>query len=89
MISYIDLCIKPTEDLSPERESEYTQAWRSVDPHMEISIEPTIEGALNRARKIGDGGCGCQTLITGSLYLVGGALSILQPDGKGMTYRTS
>lgn len=89
MIPLTDLCIKPTEDLSPENESEYTQAWRSVDPLVEITVEPTIEGALNLARSIGDRGEGAQILITGSLYLVGGALSILQPNGQGTTYRTS
>ena len=81
--------MKPTENLSPERELEYIQAWKSVDPLVEITVEPTIEGALNLARKIGDRGHGSQTLITGSLYLVGGALSILQPNGEGITYRTS
>ena len=89
MIRHTDLCIKPTENLSAEHEAEYIQAWRNVDSDVEISIEPTIEGALNLARKIGDRGRGSQTLITGSLYLVGGALSILQPNGKGTTYRTS
>ena len=70
-------------------ESEYTKAWKSVDPLVDIVVEPTIEGALNLARKIGDQGNGMQTLVTGSLYLVGGALSILQPNNQGITYRTS
>ncbi|MCJ1314214.1 hypothetical protein MMC25_007894, partial [Agyrium rufum] len=60
-----DLCIKPPETLSAENESDYIHAWKSVDPHVEISVEPTIEGALSLARKLGDRGCGAQTLITG------------------------
>ena len=70
-------------------ESEYITAWKSVDSLVDITVEPTIEGALNLACKIGDQGNGMQTLITGSLYLVGGALSILQPNHQGTTYRTS
>ena len=56
----------------------YISAWKSVDPAVEISVEETIEGALNLAREIGERENGVQTLITGSLYLVGGALSLLE-----------
>ena len=56
------------------------QAWKSVDDHATIHIEPTIEEALHLAKKIGDQNNGMQTLITGSLYLVGGALLFLEPQ---------
>ena len=45
-----------------------------------MTVEPTIEGALDRAREIGNRGNGMQTLITGSLYLIGGVLRLLEVD---------
>ena len=51
-----------------------------MDPGANISIEPTIEGALNLARRVGDQDNGMQALVTGSLHLVGSALSLLQPN---------
>ena len=60
----------------------YAQVWRKFDPKANILIEPSIRGALQQARRIGDlDGGAMQTLITGSLYLVGGALSFLDPYG--------
>ncbi len=61
-------------------QKDYAEAWKNIDPNVEISIEPTIEGALNLARRIGHRNNGMQTLVTGSLYLVGGALSLLEPE---------
>ena len=90
LTALIDLCLKPAQPLSPEHRSDYIQAWQSVHPLVDMHVEPTIEGALNLARQIGNqNGNGTQTLITGSLYLVGGALSILQPSNQGKSYRTS
>ena len=60
----------------------YEQTWRNIDAKAEISIEPTIEGALEIAKTIGDRGNRMQTLITGSLYLVGGALLFLEPGAS-------
>lgn len=45
-------------------------------------VEPTIEGALELAKKIDDQGNGMQTLIPGSLYPVGGALHFLEPQSS-------
>lgn len=59
---------------------DYTEVWRKIDPEAEISIEPTIEGALNLARRIGLQHDGMQTLVTGSLHLVGAALHLLESD---------
>lgn len=65
---------------SPETEERYTQVWKNLDPRATISRERTIEEALLRAREIGDQNDGMQTLITGSLHLVSGALHLLEPD---------
>ena len=43
-----------------------------------------IEEALSLARKIGEQNHGMQTLITGSLHLVGGALNLLNPIDRGI-----
>ncbi|MCJ1264916.1 hypothetical protein MMC22_004791 [Lobaria immixta] len=78
-----DQCLNPPQlAFSPELQETYVKAWKSIDPDVGgISIESTIEGTLNLARKLGDQDSnGMQTLITGSLYLVGGALSFLQPN---------
>jgi folylpolyglutamate synthase/dihydropteroate synthase len=59
---------------------DYATRWRDLDQTASVSITETIEEALDLARKIGSGDSGMQTLVTGSLHLVGGALSVLE-DG--------
>ncbi|KAI9745033.1 MAG: hypothetical protein M1818_001311 [Claussenomyces sp. TS43310] len=58
---------------------DYASFWKGFDPEAQIHLDPTIEGALHRARTLGDRGHGMQTFVTGSLHLVGGALSLLHP----------
>ena len=62
-----------------EMQRQYTQAWRDYWPDTEVSVELTVEGALSLARAA-DRGAGTHTLITGSLYLVGSALRLLEPE---------
>jgi folylpolyglutamate synthase len=57
----------------------YSEIWKRTEPDTNILFEPTIQGALEIARKIGREHGGMQTLVTGSLHLVGGALGLLQP----------
>ncbi|RPB18924.1 hypothetical protein L211DRAFT_795314, partial [Terfezia boudieri ATCC MYA-4762] len=64
---------------SPELLALYCDIWRKIDPEAVIVSEPSIEGALNFARSIGKENGGMETLITGSLHLVGGALNLLRP----------
>lgn len=52
------------------------ETWKSIDSTAQISLEPTIEGALDLAKRIG-GEQGMQTLVTGSTRLVGPALHFL------------
>jgi len=65
---------------SPEIQESYVQVWRNLDHRATISRERTIEGALHRAREFGNQNDGMQTLVTGSLHLVSGALYLLEPD---------
>ncbi len=64
---------------SPETQERYAQVWKNMDHRATISRMRTIEEALHRAREIGDQNDGMQTLVTGSLHLVSGALYLLEP----------
>lgn len=55
----------------------YAETWKSLDSTTEISQERTIEDALDRAKKISTEN-GIQALVTGSIHLVSGALTILE-----------
>lgn len=77
----LDPCFKPPEKpFSLDLQTEYIQTYRTIDPNVRIAVEPTIEGALNLARKIGNSSNGMQTLVTGSLYLIGGVLRLLKTN---------
>lgn len=54
------------------------EIWKTAQPDATIEFESTIQGALEVARRFGNEHGGMQALITGSQYLVGGALSLLQ-----------
>ena len=64
---------------SPEVQERYAKVWKNIDHKATVSRERTIEGALHRAKEIGDQNDGMQTLVTGSLHLVSGALYLLEP----------
>lgn len=72
----LEIRSKPFPDVV---QKQYVHAWREHQPDGQVSVEPTVEGALNLARTA-DRGEGVQTLITGSLYLVGSALRLLEPS---------
>ncbi|KAH6670181.1 folylpolyglutamate synthase [Halenospora varia] len=65
---------------SPEVQEHYAETWGNLDPAATVLCERTIEGALERAREIGDQNTGIQALVTGSLHLVSGALYLLESD---------
>lgn len=58
-------------------QQQYIEAWREYQPDWRVSVELTVEGALSLGRDT-DRGAGMHTLITGSLYLVGSALRLLE-----------
>ncbi|PMD32438.1 FolC bifunctional protein [Hyaloscypha variabilis F] len=62
----------------------YVETWKQIQPDAQISVERTIERALETARNIGKeaGDGGMQTLITGSQHLVGPALRLIRPPPK-------
>ncbi|CAG8952934.1 hypothetical protein HYFRA_00007649 [Hymenoscyphus fraxineus] len=60
----------------------YTSIWREIHPDTPITFHSTIKEALQCARDIGGKHGECtQTLLTGSQYLVGGALNLLKYSG--------
>ncbi|KAK1764768.1 Mur ligase [Phialemonium atrogriseum] len=66
--------------LSQQRD--FAQKWSSLDPSADVTVSSSIEEAITRVRELaktmeGEGDT-VQALITGSLHLVGGALSILE-----------
>ena len=79
-----ELIFSPDRNLknrfSPEVQEHYAKVWNNIDHKATVSRERTIEGALHRAKEIGDQNDGMQTLVTGSLHLVSGALYLLEPD---------
>lgn len=58
----------------------YRAQWRSFNDKVDIMVVFTITDAIGYAKHIGDRYHGALTLITGSLRLVGGALSILESE---------
>jgi hypothetical protein len=67
---------------------DYAATWRTVDSTAQISLKPSIKEALNFAKMIGDRENGMQTLVTGSGYLVGPALYLLESH-RGSMYDDS
>lgn len=63
----------------PEVPEAYAARWRELDSGANVSTASSIEEAVDAARRIGIRSDGMQTLVTGSLHLVGGALNILKP----------
>ena len=75
-----DRCFEHLKEVFPPNlQQEYFDAWRSVYPEGIVDFERTIEEALKQAKLIGKQFGGMQTFVTGSLYLVGGALRLLDP----------
>ena len=64
----------------PELQQRYVETWNAFDPKARVSTERSIEGALDKAREIGRLQFAVQTLLTGSLHLVSGALSLLASE---------
>lgn len=72
--------IDPAAELNLNIQEAYKAQWQSFDGKADITVVPTITEALALAKNIGYRSNGALTLITGSLRLVGGALSILEPE---------
>ncbi|KAL2155238.1 hypothetical protein VTH82DRAFT_3914 [Thermothelomyces myriococcoides] len=56
----------------------FADRWKQLDPSANVMLIRTIEEAINTARSLASDERKVLALITGSLHLVGGALSILE-----------
>ncbi|SPO03070.1 uncharacterized protein DNG_05751 [Cephalotrichum gorgonifer] len=81
-----DAQVESTPPVAPSKREQFADTWRRVQPDSRILFEPSIKGALDTARNVGRESGGVQTLITGSLHLVGDALFHLgqSPAGGGV-----
>ena len=70
-----------TKRYVPDIHERYAKAWEILDPRTVISRERTIEGALDLAKEISAQNR-VQALITGSIHLVSGALTLLEPESE-------
>lgn len=75
----IDKTLKVPETPFPDLRTHYATRWEQLDPKALLYAESTIEDALMLARDIAVEKGGLDVLVTGSLHLVGGALSLLRP----------
>ncbi|KAF3392506.1 hypothetical protein F1880_008874 [Penicillium rolfsii] len=75
----IDKTLKVPETPFPDLCKIYSSLWKEIDPQATVSTEATIQGSIRLAEQISMQQGGMQCFITGSLHLVGGALSLLRP----------
>jgi folylpolyglutamate synthase len=72
----------PEEIAAMTAQHAFAAKWRDLDPSAEVSVVPSIEEAIDKARalsaSVDTDSQTVQALITGSLHLVGGALGILE-----------
>ncbi|KAM7222219.1 tetrahydrofolylpolyglutamate synthase [Rhypophila decipiens] len=74
----------PKEIANMTMQRAFAERWSALDPTANVSVVPSIEEAINKARSLaetkvkGDDDEKVHALITGSLHLVGGALQILE-----------
>ncbi len=79
LADFVNRNCDPATVSSLHAQSLYSVLWQSLDPECPVAIAPTVDEAVDLARK---GGIqGMQTLVTGSFHLVGGALFLLEPEG--------
>ena len=74
-----DNLAKPPEAPFENLPTIYAEFWKNASPQASTATAETIEEALEMAKTIGKSNGGMETLVTGSLSLVGGALNLLQP----------
>ncbi|TQV96098.1 hypothetical protein V2A60_003453 [Cordyceps javanica] len=78
---FVNRQVDPRDVAGMTAQRRFAEEWARLDPGADVRVLPTIEEALDCARRLGDGlpeGSTVQAYITGSLHLVGGALGILE-----------
>ncbi|OAQ66983.1 folylpolyglutamate synthase [Pochonia chlamydosporia 170] len=77
---FVNRGIDPKEIETLSVQKRFAEKWREIDPAANVVVMPTIEEALDYARRVGEGLDEGKVMayVTGSLHLVGGALGILE-----------
>lgn len=78
---FVNRQFDPVEIESMTIQRRFAEKWKALDPSATVEVMPTIEQSIDYARNLVQGlveGENVQAFITGSLHLVGGALSILE-----------
>ncbi|KAK2731666.1 tetrahydrofolylpolyglutamate synthase [Colletotrichum kahawae] len=61
-----------------QAQKEMAETWRHLDPIARVLVVPTIEDAADFIQNIGGGAPEMNVLVTGSFYLVGSLISLLE-----------
>ena len=84
LLTVIDRSIFPANaDSSAKVLEQYAEIWKSVHAQGNVFIRPTIQQAVELVNAISEQNDAAQVLVTGSLFLVGGVLNILQGNHGG------
>ncbi|KJK79732.1 hypothetical protein H634G_05324 [Metarhizium anisopliae BRIP 53293] len=76
---FVNRGIDPKEIETLSVQKRFADKWSEIDPGSKVVVIPTIEEALDYARRVGEEeGTQAVAYVTGSLHLVGGALGILE-----------
>ncbi|OAR02505.1 hypothetical protein LLEC1_05451 [Akanthomyces lecanii] len=78
---FVNRQVDPKDIAGMTAQRRFAEEWARLDPNADIHVIPTIQEALDCARRLGDGlpeGSAVQAYVTGSLHLVGGAMGILE-----------
>ncbi|CAK7212955.1 Folylpolyglutamate synthetase [Sporothrix curviconia] len=81
-VDFVNNNIDPASLKSLSLQQELADEWQKINPETKVVLAmPTIEDAVDYVRQIEGGQADVRALITGSLHLIGGALTILE-DGE-------
>ncbi|OAA81103.1 Folylpolyglutamate synthetase [Akanthomyces lecanii RCEF 1005] len=78
---FVNRQVDPKDIAGMTAQRRFAEEWARLDPNADVHVIPTIQEALDSARRLGEGlpeGSAVQAYVTGSLHLVGGALGILE-----------
>ncbi|KAF4478695.1 Folylpolyglutamate synthase [Colletotrichum fructicola Nara gc5] len=70
--------VNPADLKTLQAQKEMAETWRRLDPVARVLVVPTIEDSADFMQNIGCAGTEMNVLVTGSFYLVGGLLSLLE-----------
>lgn len=82
MTDFVNHNVDTVAENSLNTQYAYMAQWKRLDAKADITVVRTIAEAIEFAKNTGHYCKGALMLVTGSLRLVGGALSILEPGNS-------